>query len=192
MSVAKVTDPDLKEFIEKTESGVDHKSFFKGEIDMDKKADEIGYNFKFAIGDSVKVNDKSSAYDGVTGTIVGVADSNPKFNTPVYKVDDGSGETRLLSEHKLIYCRLGNDLNSKRKNAGVDLVNHPPHYEGNIECIDAMQEVLGKEGVIHFCIGNAFKYIWRCLKKHETPVEDLKKCRWYIDKVIELIISEDD
>ena len=69
----------------------------------------------------------------------------------------------------------------------IDNINHPKHYEGAIECIDAMQEAIGKEGVIDFCIGNAFKYIWRSRKKHETPNEDLKKCRWYIDKAIELI-----
>lgn len=73
----------------------------------------------------------------------------------------------------------------------VDNVNHPKHYEGNIECIDAMQEVLGKRGTISFCIGNAFKYIWRCKKKHPTPIEDLKKCRWYVDKALELLESED-
>ena len=73
----------------------------------------------------------------------------------------------------------------------VDNVNHPKHYEGNIECIDAMQEVLGKDGTINFCIGNAFKYIWRCKKKHQTPIEDLKKCRWYINKALELLESEE-
>ena len=73
----------------------------------------------------------------------------------------------------------------------VDNVNHPKHYEGKIECINAMQEVLGKDGTISFCIGNAFKYIWRCRKKHETPIEDLKKCRWYINKALELLESED-
>lgn len=73
----------------------------------------------------------------------------------------------------------------------VDNVNHPKHYEGKIECINAMQEVLGKDGTISFCIGNAFKYIWRCRKKHETPIEDLKKCRWYINKALELLESGD-
>lgn len=71
-----------------------------------------------------------------------------------------------------------------------DNVNHPKHYEGNIECIDAMQEVLSKNGTISFCIGNAFKYIWRCKKKHSTPIEDLKKCRWYINKALDLLESE--
>lgn len=74
----------------------------------------------------------------------------------------------------------------------VDNVNHPKHYEGKIECINAMQEVLGKDGTISFCIGNAFKYIWRCRKKHETPIEDLEKCRWYINKALELLESEEE
>lgn len=72
-----------------------------------------------------------------------------------------------------------------------DAVNHPEHYEGNIECIDAMKEVLGTEGLINFCIGNAFKYTWRCKKKHKSPVEDLKKADWYINKAIELMLEED-
>ena len=74
----------------------------------------------------------------------------------------------------------------------VDNVNHPKHYDGNIQCIDAMQEVLGKNGTIGFCVGNAFKYIWRCRKKHETPIEDLQKCRWYINKALELLEGEVD
>lgn len=74
----------------------------------------------------------------------------------------------------------------------ADNVNHPAHYEGNIECIDAMLEVLGVTGTIHFCIGNAFKYIWRCRKKHDTPVEDLKKARWYISKALELYVGKEE
>lgn len=68
----------------------------------------------------------------------------------------------------------------------TDNVNHPPHYEGNIECIDAMEEVLNSEGLFNYCLGNAFKYIWRCKKKHKTPLEDLKKAQWYINKAIEM------
>lgn len=73
----------------------------------------------------------------------------------------------------------------------IDNINHPQHYEGNIECIDAMEEAIGTKGVISFCIGNAFKYIWRCRKKHKTPIEDLKKAQWYITKAIGLLEKED-
>jgi hypothetical protein len=35
-----------------------------------------------------------------------------------------------------------------------------------------------------FCLGNAVKYIWRAGLKSESPLEDLKKARWYIDREI--------
>lgn len=68
----------------------------------------------------------------------------------------------------------------------TDMVNHPPHYEGRIESIDAMEEVVGKSGVFDFCICNAFKYIWRCKKKHNSPIEDLKKAVWYLNHAIDI------
>lgn len=67
----------------------------------------------------------------------------------------------------------------------ADLVNHPPHYtEGfgtcSVECIDVSQ-------YLGFCLGNAFKYIWRAGKKGdaEKTVEDLKKARWYLIRATE-------
>ena len=68
-----------------------------------------------------------------------------------------------------------------------DVVNHPSHYEtGKFECIDVMTEAIGLEKVKGFCVCNAFKYIYRCTKKHETPVEDVKKAVWYLKKFLEL------
>lgn len=66
-------------------------------------------------------------------------------------------------------------------------VNHPSHYEtGKFECIDVMCEAIGLEDTKGFCLCNAFKYIYRCTKKHETPVEDVKKAVWYLNKFLEL------
>ena len=68
----------------------------------------------------------------------------------------------------------------------VETVEHPQHYnQGNIECIDAMESAFGVDEVAAFCKLNAFKYIWRAGDKLNT-VEDLKKARWYIDKIIEI------
>lgn len=56
----------------------------------------------------------------------------------------------------------------------TDNVNHPAHYTGrniDYECIDITQYQ-------PFCTGNAIKYLWR-YKDKGTPVEDLKKARWY-------------
>ena len=66
-----------------------------------------------------------------------------------------------------------------------DLVNHPSHYEtGKFECIDVMEEALGRDVVKGFCIGNAFKYLYRA--KRKNGLEDLKKARWYLNKVISM------
>lgn len=67
-----------------------------------------------------------------------------------------------------------------------DEVNNPKHYtNGNIECIDAMQSAYGTEAVKHFCLCNAFKYLWRCEQKGNTSL-DLNKAKWYIDKYLKL------
>lgn len=68
----------------------------------------------------------------------------------------------------------------------IDNVNHPSHYTGNIECIDAMIQQYGIPSVLSFCRCNAFKYLFRCAKKHDTPIEDIKKAQWYLNKYIEL------
>ena len=68
-----------------------------------------------------------------------------------------------------------------------DTVNHPSHYEtGKFECFDVMVEAIGLEETKGFCLCNAFKYIYRCNSKHETPIEDVKKAIWYLDKFLEL------
>lgn len=56
----------------------------------------------------------------------------------------------------------------------TDNVNHPKHYtDRNIgyECIDITQYQT-------FCVGNVIKYLWR-YKDKGTPLEDLRKARWY-------------
>lgn len=66
-----------------------------------------------------------------------------------------------------------------------EAVNHPSHYNsGKIECIDAMVESQGIEATKHFCICNAFKYIWRADKKN--GLEDIDKAIWYLNKYKEL------
>lgn len=67
--------------------------------------------------------------------------------------------------------------------AGEDMVNHPPHYnKSGIECIDAIKAALG-EGFKAYCHGNIQKYLWR--HPYKNGLEDLKKARWYLDKLIE-------
>ena len=64
----------------------------------------------------------------------------------------------------------------------IDLVNSPDHYnQGDIECIDAIQAVLG-EDFEHYLHGNALKYLWRF--KYKGGLQDLEKCQWYLKKLM--------
>ena len=74
-----------------------------------------------------------------------------------------------------------------------DPVNSPSHYAGScsIECIDALEMVLGGQGLFFFCYGNAFKYIWRHKHKNNAK-EDLSKAEWYYWKCKELLKFFDD
>ncbi len=64
-----------------------------------------------------------------------------------------------------------------------DNVNYPPHYtKDEIECIDAIRSATG-EGCEYYLQGNIIKYIWRY--RHKNGVEDLKKAKWYLEKLIE-------
>lgn len=75
--------------------------------------------------------------------------------------------------------------------AEVDMVNRPPHYtHGKYECIDVMVDTFGKEAVQHFCLLNAFKYVWR--SEHKNGLEDVKKAWWYLDKYLQLEVEKHD
>lgn len=60
-----------------------------------------------------------------------------------------------------------------------DPVNKPAHYnQGGLECIDYIKQVLGLEGFIAYCRGNAIKYQHRADYKGKLE-EDLSKGAWY-------------
>lgn len=63
------------------------------------------------------------------------------------------------------------------------MVDHPSHYSGSIEAIDAIAAATAElEGVEAFDTGNALKYLWRW--KRKNGVEDLNKAIWYIQHLI--------
>ena len=70
------------------------------------------------------------------------------------------------------------------KEPDIDMVNHPSHYtQGGIECIDALKAAtISKTGIEAVCTANAIKYLWRYEEKN--GIEDVKKARWYIDRLI--------
>ena len=65
----------------------------------------------------------------------------------------------------------------------ADPINQPQHYRvGEVEAIDYIAQQLGV-GVKDYLLGNLHKYIHRHRFKGH-PVEDLRKARWYLDRLI--------
>ena len=68
----------------------------------------------------------------------------------------------------------------------MDNVNKPNHYTyGKYECIDVIKDITNGNdaiGIEAFCLGNVLKYLWRY--KHKNGTEDLKKAKWYLERLI--------
>jgi hypothetical protein len=71
------------------------------------------------------------------------------------------------------------------KHSRKEKVNHPDHYnQGKIEVIDAIED-----WDLNFCEGNVIKYVARHRHKNE-PLEDLKKAKWYLERLISAIEND--
>ena len=67
----------------------------------------------------------------------------------------------------------------------MEKVNHPKHYnKGKIEVIDAIED-----WDLNFSEGNVVKYVARHRFKGE-PLEDLKKARWYLERLISNLVAK--
>ncbi len=79
--------------------------------------------------------------------------------------------------------------------ANDSAVAHPSHYTaGTLEVIDIIEAVIeanGTTGMPAFLTGTVIKYLCRYTHKG-APVEDLKKARWYLDRMIEEAKSHDE
>ena len=68
-------------------------------------------------------------------------------------------------------------------------VTNPDHYnQGDIECIDALWAAGFQYA---YCVGNAFKYIWRAKYKNATE-KDLRKAIFYLQYVLFRLYGEED
>lgn len=66
-----------------------------------------------------------------------------------------------------------------------DNVNSPKHYNfGSIEVIDAIED-----WDLGFHAGNVVKYVARY--RHKNGLEDLRKARWYLDRLIQNLEKAD-
>lgn len=72
-------------------------------------------------------------------------------------------------------------------------VNHPERYGGDTvyECIKVLEAWLLPEQYKGFLRGNALKYLCRVGKKDNT-VQELKKAEWYLNKLIEKEVQENE
>lgn len=69
----------------------------------------------------------------------------------------------------------------------VDMVNSPPHYtKGKYEAIDVIEDAVqhAPNSVYGTLQWQVLKYILRMWSKH-SPLEDAKKARWYLDRLID-------
>jgi hypothetical protein len=82
---------------------------------------------------------------------------------------------------------FGHEHDPKPK-AKPEEVDHPNHYqsETGLEAIDVIEAfTFDLKGIEAFCTGNALKYL--CRWKGKNGKTDLKKARWYINRLIDHI-----
>jgi hypothetical protein len=75
------------------------------------------------------------------------------------------------------------DIELYAKALSNDKINPSYYKNSKIECIDALEAAtVNLKGLEAVCTANAIKYLWRW--KEKNGIEDLKKCVWYIEKLI--------
>ena len=98
---------------------------------------------------------------------------------------------REASIDRAMQNRIVDEPYDEDPNPQMDVLNKPLHYNtAGIECIDemsAMSEGANVKPHQAYCWQNAFKYLWRW--PYKNGLEDLKKARWYIDRLISQIVK---
>ena len=75
----------------------------------------------------------------------------------------------------------------------LDMINHPPHYisANGLEAIDVIDaftaDLKGHDAVY---TAKILKYILRW--KHKDGIKDLKKARWYLNRLIDILEKENN
>jgi len=84
---------------------------------------------------------------------------------------------RLVEPSDLEAAAVALNTAERALTAKADMVNHPPHYTGHpsgVECIEVAEH-------LPFCLGNAFKYLFRRDAKG-NPLENIEKAIWYVNR----------
>lgn len=77
---------------------------------------------------------------------------------------------------------------------GSPITNHDPinpsHYtSGKIETIDYIEDKLSTDSFEGYCAGNVLKYMSRY--RNKNGLEDLKKAKWYLNRLIGFMEKQD-
>lgn len=92
-----------------------------------------------------------------------------------------NNEIRTNIENQAVRAYQSADGAVEFESLQPDTIN-PAHYkQGAVECIDAIKAATG-DGFTGYLTGNILKYVWRW--KHKNGIEDLRKARWYLDRLI--------
>ena len=76
------------------------------------------------------------------------------------------------------------------KNSMDDPVNNPSHYNQQaVETIEVIRQSMTTDEFQGYLRGSILKYLNRYRYKGQ-PVEDLRKSRWYLERLIEEIIND--
>ncbi len=123
-------------------------------------------------------------YDGLIGTVSDISISPKLEDSPyIVKLDSVIGWYHFAEEELELISDIAKRLiaEKEKKAEKNDVIEHPAHYtHGKIEVIDFIEDQK-----LNYHLGNCLKYLCRCYWKHpDKPSEDLKKCRWYLDREI--------
>ena len=113
-------------------------------------------------------------------------DLKSNLETALYpNEDDDYCNTEILTDE--YDCSIQNCDISEQEERAFDAVNHPSHYtQGKYEVIDVIEDgTQNLKGIQAVCVGNILKYVLRF--QYKNGVEDLKKSRFYLDKLIALL-----
>lgn len=89
-----------------------------------------------------------------------------------------------LDQHKSVCFAPMADASKAKE----DAVNHPSHYQGKVETIDAIESAcagIGPDAFKGYLTGNIVKYMSRWSRK--GGAQDLKKAAWYLAKLLEVV-----
>ena len=90
----------------------------------------------------------------------------------------GSHGPRMLRGTSGVLVRFWRDRADMRGGPVTDPVN-PPHYQGDVECIDALRAALSPEEFRGYCRGSAIAYLWR-LGRKDAPEQEARKAAWFV------------